>query len=167
MKDFSLAAARLNPRIRRVWKYVVFEHNDQPEQLLRAQELAIQAKVTEMRFVLTQSGPQSWDVTHESHIPRLDRKLNVVVDTVNSRIQVKQFTAALTDLSSAITSSDADRAAQSATFFVNMLNRLIRLFLIRTISHGECRPSSMRIGDLSDIRQLADRRLELVPRRCN
>jgi hypothetical protein len=125
MKDFSLAAARLNPRIRRVWKYVVFEHNDQPEQLLRAQELAIQAKVTEMRFVLTQSGPQSWDVTHESHIPRLDRKLNVVVDTVNSRIQVKQFTAALTDLSSAIASSDADRAAQSATFFVNMLNRLI------------------------------------------
>jgi hypothetical protein len=122
MKDFSLAAARLNPRIRRVWKYVVFEHNDQPEQLLKAQELAIQAKVTEMRFVLTQLGPLSWDVTHESHIPRLDPRLNVVVDSY--RIQVAQFAAALTELSSAIASSDADQAARSAIYFVNMLNRL-------------------------------------------
>src|SRR5262249_18872143 len=122
MKDFSLAAARLIPEIRRVWKYVVFEHNDQPEQLLRAQDLAIQAKVTEMRFVLTQLGPQSRDVTHESHIPRLDPRLNVVVD--NYRIPVAQLAAALTELSSAIASSDVDQAARSATYFVNMLKRL-------------------------------------------
>src|SRR5262249_44985516 len=112
MKEFSLAAARLNSRIRRVWKYVVFEHNDQPEQLLKAQELAIQAKVTEMRFVLTQLGPLSWDVTHESHIPRLDPKLNVVIE--NYRVQVTQLAAVLTELSSAIASSDADQASRSA-----------------------------------------------------
>jgi hypothetical protein len=124
MKDFSLAAARLNPTIRRVWKYVVFEHNDQPEQLLKAQELAIQAKITEMRFVLTQLGPLSWDVTDESHIPRLDPKLNVVVD--NYRVQYTQFAAVLTELSSAIASSDTNQAAQSATYFVTMLNRLFQ-----------------------------------------
>src|SRR5262249_16940563 len=122
MKDFSLAAARLNPEIRRIWKYVVFEHNDQPEQLLRAQELAIQAKVTEMRFVLTQLGPQSWAVTREAHMPRVDPRLNVVVDSY--RIPAAQLAATLTELSSAIASSDVDQAARSARYFVNMLKRL-------------------------------------------
>ena len=122
MTDFSLAAARQDPRIRRVWKYVVFEHNDREEQLLKAQELALEAKVTEMRFVLTELGPVSWDVTHPSRIPRLDARLNVVVN--NYRVQAAQFATALTQLSSAIASSDADRAAHSAGFFVNMLDRL-------------------------------------------
>ena len=135
MKDFSLAAARLNPRIRRVWKYVIFEHNDQPEQLLKAQELAIQAKVTEMHFVLTQLGPLSWDVTHESHIPRLDPRLNVVVNTITASKSVNSRRL-LTELSSAIASSDVDQAAQSATFFVNMLNRLFH--------YGSAHPPGVR-----------------------
>lgn len=121
MKAFSLAASSENPSIRRVWKYVVFEHNDLPAQLLRAQELALEAKVTELRFVLTQMGPLSWDVTDESHIPRLDPALNVVVD--NYRIQLVQFETALKDLKSAIAGSDVEKSVQSANFFVNMLNR--------------------------------------------
>lgn len=121
MKDFSQAAASENPAIRRVWKYVVFEHNDQPAQLLRAQELALEAKVTELRFVLTQMGPVSWDVTDESQVPRLDPALNVVVD--NYRIRLEQFETALHELATAIVASDVRQADQSAAFFVNMLNR--------------------------------------------
>ena len=36
MKDFSWAAAQDQHFINRVWKYVVFAHNDRPDQLLRA-----------------------------------------------------------------------------------------------------------------------------------
>jgi hypothetical protein len=124
MKDFSCAAARDNPSINRVWKYVVFAHNDRPDQLLRAQELALEAKVTELRFVLTQLGPLSSDVMHESHVPRLDPSLNVTFE--NYRVASSQVTAALDELRSAIATESADRTTHLAQFIVNMLHRLFR-----------------------------------------
>jgi hypothetical protein len=39
MRDFSVEAAAKAPHIRRVWKYVLFSHNDTDAQLLRAQQL--------------------------------------------------------------------------------------------------------------------------------
>jgi hypothetical protein len=124
MKDFSCAAARDKPSINRVWKYVVFAHNDRPDQLLRAQELALEAKVTELRFVLTQLGPLSSDVMHESHVPRLDPSLNVTFE--NYRVASSQLTAAVNELRSAIATESADRTTHSAQFIVNMLYRLFR-----------------------------------------
>ena len=124
MREFSLTAARERANIERVWKYVVFDHNDSPEALLRAQELALEAKITEMRFVRTQLGPMSSQVIEESDIPKLSPNLNVTF--VAYRIQEAQLRAAITDLSQALEQSQPRRAEVAALFFRNMLIRLFR-----------------------------------------
>jgi hypothetical protein len=124
MKEFSLAAHDANPAIRRVWKYVIFEHNDGAERLLRAQELALEARITEMRFIITQLGPMSSDILDESHVPRFDPALNVTV--VNYRVQYAQLSAAMADLRSSLRASDLARAGRTAEFVSHMMFRLFR-----------------------------------------
>jgi len=124
MRDFSLAAARERPKIDRVWKYVVFDHNDSTEALLHAQELALEAKITEMRFVRTQLGPMSSRIADESDIPRLSSGPKVTF--VAYRVQEAQLSAAISDLSRALEQSQPERAEVAALFFRNMLIRLFR-----------------------------------------
>lgn len=42
-----------------MWKYILFDCNNRPEQLLRAQEMALEAGVGELHFVNTQLGLKS------------------------------------------------------------------------------------------------------------
>jgi hypothetical protein len=74
--DFALAlrfmtdAAR-SRAVRVIWKYILFEHNSAPEQLLEAQRMADAIGVYELVFVFTRNGPRSTTITHPSEIPRL------------------------------------------------------------------------------------------------
>jgi hypothetical protein len=122
MHDFSVEAAAKAPHIRRVWKYVLFSHNDTDEQLLRAQQLALDAKITTLRFVVTQLGPASSRVFEGSDIPRLDPSLNIVVDSY--RIHLSQLTFSLQDLRTAIREDDLVAAQRWADFLAHSIYRL-------------------------------------------
>src|SRR5438876_7100482 len=59
-------------RIRVVWKYVIFEHNSSPETLLKAQQMALDAGVSELVFVITRNGPAPRHIRFPSDVPRLE-----------------------------------------------------------------------------------------------
>ncbi len=124
MRDFSLAAARERPEIRRVWKYVLFAHNDSPDALLRAQELALEAKVTELRFIRTQLGPMSSRIVDDADIPRTSAAIPIAFDAY--RVSEAQLEAAISDLARALDRGEIDRAQVAARFVRNMLVRLLR-----------------------------------------
>ncbi|WP_429930380.1 radical SAM protein [Agrobacterium vitis] len=127
MKQFSLHSDKVAPHINRVWKYVVFSHNDSNEQLLRAQQLAIEAKVTNLRFVITQLGPVSNRVKDGSEIPILDSSLNVTIDRY--RITTQQLNSGLDELKRAASNNDVEMAVHWAEYFAHSAFRLYRTTL--------------------------------------
>lgn len=72
LTDFVDAGASADRRIRIVWKYVIFEHNSSRETLLKAQQMALDAGVSELVFVLTRNGPAPRDICVPSDVPRLE-----------------------------------------------------------------------------------------------
>ncbi len=78
--DFMAAAAagRSAGRSAKViWKYVIFEHNDRPEQLLAAQEMGTEIGIDELVFVFTSLGPASNRVTRPGQVPVMEGNLRV------------------------------------------------------------------------------------------
>ena len=66
MKAFCHGVRDEGRDIRTIWKYILFDCNNSPEQLIRAQELAAEAGVQEILFVNTQLGrnrPVFWSCT--------------------------------------------------------------------------------------------------------
>src|SRR5258707_2155774 len=121
-KSFSTAVRSRQARTDTVWKYVLFRHNDSSEQLLRAQEMALEAQISELRFIITQLGPQSTRIVDEGDIPRASRKLNVKV--LNYKVDVKQLDEGIIKARSGIKANQLSQAAQSAAFVAAMMKRL-------------------------------------------
>lgn len=124
MRDFSRLAADEAPHIDRVWKYVVFSHNDSDDQLLRAQELALEAKVTKLRLVLTQLGPTSSRIMEREDVPVLDPSLHIVVD--NYKIRLEQLQSALEGLKTATWRLNLAEAKSWSEFMAYSVYRLFR-----------------------------------------
>jgi wyosine [tRNA(Phe)-imidazoG37] synthetase (radical SAM superfamily) len=122
MKSFSTAARARKARTDTVWKYVLFRHNDSPEQLLEAQAMARDAQVSQLRFVITQLGPMSTRIVDEDDIPRIKDKLNVKID--NYKVSVKQLDDGITVARNGIKSKQMPQATQSAAFVAAMMKRL-------------------------------------------
>ena len=122
MKEFSTAARARRLKTDTVWKYVLFRHNDSREQLLQAQEMAREAQVSQLRFVITQLGPMSTSIVDEDDIPRIKHKVNIKID--NYKVSVKQLDDGIATARSGIKSKQLPQAAQSAAFVAAMMKRL-------------------------------------------
>ena len=122
MKSFSRAVRARNAPVETVWKYVLFRHNDSPDQLLKAQELAFEAQVSELRFIITQLGPQSTRIVDEADIPRTKNGLNVQV--LNYKVNLSQLDEGIAAAQTSIKANNLPQAAQSASFVAAMLKRL-------------------------------------------
>ncbi|HXM78856.1 MAG TPA: hypothetical protein VOA00_06450, partial [Thermoanaerobaculia bacterium] len=70
--DLVRAGATAARRLRVVWKYVIFEHNSSPDLLRKAQQMALDAGVTELVFVLTRNGPAPRHIRFPSDVPRIE-----------------------------------------------------------------------------------------------
>jgi hypothetical protein len=123
MHDFSVAAAEHAPHVERVWKYVLFSHNDSDAHLLKAQALARAAKITTLRFVATQLGPASSRIQDACQIPRIDKPVAIVMESY--RIDNAQLTASLQALHAAIAEMDLDSARHWADFLCSGTTRLL------------------------------------------
>ena len=163
MKSFSTAVRARRVKTDTVWKYVLFRHNDSPEQLLKAQELAREAEISQLRFVITQLGPMSTRIVDEDDIPRIKGKINVVID--NYKVSVKQLDDGIATARSGIKSKQLPQAAQSAAFVAAMMKRLFaepqtvppRFAGYLTDLHelANIMPDSARTSILNDIQHLS------------
>ncbi|HSM15020.1 MAG TPA: hypothetical protein VLA66_13215, partial [Thermoanaerobaculia bacterium] len=72
LTDFARAAGEGARKFRVVWKYILFEHNSSPENLLAAQRMALDAGISELTFVFTRNGPASRTLCAPEDVPRLD-----------------------------------------------------------------------------------------------
>ena len=122
MTSFSRAARARRAKIHTVWKYVMFRHNDSPEQLLKAQAMALESQVSELRFMITQLGPLSTRIVDEEDIPLENNGVNVKVE--NYKVSVKQLEDGIMLARSGIESNQLQQAAQNASFVATMMRRL-------------------------------------------
>jgi wyosine [tRNA(Phe)-imidazoG37] synthetase (radical SAM superfamily) len=72
MAELACRARTSGARVKVVWRYTLFTHNDQGEQLLSAQEMARDAGIDELVFVFTRNGPGSKRVVRASQVPLLE-----------------------------------------------------------------------------------------------
>jgi molybdenum cofactor biosynthesis enzyme MoaA len=122
MKAFGNAVHEAGAKTSTVWKYVLFRHNDRPAQLLRAQELAKEARVSELRFIITQLGPASTAIVDEEAIPRAHNGVKILVQ--NYKVSAEQLSEGLEAVRENLRAHKAAQAAQAASFVAAMLHRL-------------------------------------------
>jgi hypothetical protein len=125
MKTFSTAARAQGKKIDTVWKYVLFRHNDSPEQLLKAQEMALESQITELRFIITQLGPSSTQIIDEEEIPRAKNGVNVQVQ--NYKVNIKQLRDGILAARDCLNSNRLPQAVQAVEFVAAMMKRLFSM----------------------------------------
>lgn len=59
MQKFCASANNKGRNIHKIWKYILFEHNDTPEHILSAVDIASKFGIDELSFVITTRGPKS------------------------------------------------------------------------------------------------------------
>src|SRR5262249_5707823 len=115
-------------------------------QLLRAQALAHEARVSELRFIITQLGPSSTRIVDESQIPRINAPVNVRID--NYKVRIEQLNEGL-KLSTRLLKQGNEKAATgSALFVTNMLTRNLRTARAIPVPYREVFDDLERIAGL-------------------
>lgn len=82
MKSFTETAMRNESNTRTVWRYILFEHNDSPDQLKEAFDLGSAAGVHELRFVFTHKGKWSNSITSEVQLKDCLRRRGVPLNKI-------------------------------------------------------------------------------------
>jgi hypothetical protein len=122
MTSFSKAVRARRAKTHSVWKYVLFRHNDSPDQLLKAQEMALESQVSELRFMITQLGPLSTRIIDAEGIPSANNGVNVTIE--NYKVSATQLDEGIALARSGIQADQPEQAAQSASFVAAMMKRL-------------------------------------------
>lgn len=73
MKNYTSACKNQHLPTKVMWKYILFDHNDSAKQLSKVMELAIQAHVDEVYFVITSKGPASEKIVNATEIKKIIR----------------------------------------------------------------------------------------------
>lgn len=121
MKSFCQGAANEGRHIKTIWKYILFDCNDSPEQLLRAQELAAEAGVQEIHFVNTQLGLKASKVFTLEQIPRLNNGVKVTISDYLSNFH--DILHGVDKARFALYQKDPDAAKAHLLFAMNMIRR--------------------------------------------
>lgn len=121
MKAFCHGAAREGRDIKTIWKYILFDSNDSPDQLVKAQELAAEAGVRELLFVNTQLGLRASGVYTLDQIPRAGN--GVAIRISNYLSSFHDTLHAVDKARYALWLGDAAAAGSHLLFATNMIRR--------------------------------------------
>lgn len=127
MSDFGRLSKERGRPVHTVWKYVLFEHNADPEQLVRAQHLAHEGRIDEIVFVFTRNGPRATRVERPEDVPRVgyeDLKISFryhepVLDDLRHR---------LADARAALATGEPEERARAAELAGSVEHNLERFF---------------------------------------
>jgi hypothetical protein len=122
MSDFTAAAKAAARPLMVTWQYIIFEHNDTDEQLLRAQELAREAGITRLYFVVTCLGPASKRIFEKSDIPILPG--GITVDVSSNKVAVVDLEHRIEALRMDLQRGSHERVAETTDYLVSMFERL-------------------------------------------
>lgn len=121
MSGFCRRAREIDKDIRTIWKYVLFAHNDSDEQLVRVQEMAADAGVREILFVITQLGPKSSRIQAEAQIPRLNN--GVAISVMNYLVDAESIWRGVELAQQSIGGEDYAGAQEQLEYGISMLRR--------------------------------------------
>jgi hypothetical protein len=121
MKAFCQGAAAEGRDIRTIWKYILFDCNNAPEQFVRAQELAVEAGVGTLLFVNTQLGLRSSRLYTPETIPRIDSGVEIRVSGYFSSFH--DTLHAVDKARHCLSRRDAAGGASHLLFAANMIRR--------------------------------------------
>ena len=77
MKAFCQGSLAEGRDVKTIWKYILFDCNDSPEQLLKAQTLAAEAGVQELLFVNSQLGLRASKIFNLEDIPNTNTGVTI------------------------------------------------------------------------------------------
>jgi len=175
MSDLARGSKRRGSPIKVIWKYVLFEHNSTPENLLDAQRLAREAEVDEVVFVFTRNGPRSTTVLHPGDVPVAAQ--GVPLSFRHHEPPIEELVTRLEELR---TELDAGRAgAQAQELASSVARNLVRFFPGRsalTPAHEELLEELLRLVPrlpwrkrtriVREVWKLLPPRLRWLPRRA-
>lgn len=121
MSAFCHGAAAEGREIKTVWKYILFDCNDRPEQLIRAQDLASEAGVQEIHFVNTQLGLKASTVHTLDQIPRAGAAVRLTMSNYLSSFH--DTLHGVDKARSALSHGDGTAAQAHLLFAANMIRR--------------------------------------------
>ena len=121
MRSFSQASIQEGKDINTIWKYILFDCNSAPEQLLRAQEMALESGVREILFVNTQLGVKLSKIHALEDIPQLDGNLRVNISNYLSNFH--DILHCVDMARHSISQGAAKEAGYQLLFASNMLRR--------------------------------------------
>lgn len=121
MKSFCQASTKEGRNIKTVWKYILFDCNSSPEQLVKAQHLAAAAGVQELMFVNTQLGLKLSKIFTLSQIPKVDNGVKIHVSDYLSNFHDIQHSIDKSRF--AMLQNDSVAACAHLEFATNMLRR--------------------------------------------
>jgi hypothetical protein len=87
MKSFTRSVRSSGSSVRMIWRYILFNHNDKPDQLRKAFEIASEFGVHELRFVFTHKGMWSTDLTSAEEL----RSCLIDLDVPSRSIHLDSF----------------------------------------------------------------------------
>ncbi len=122
MSDFTAAAKAAGRPLQVTWQYIVFEHNDTDAQLLRAQELARQAGISRLYFVITWLGPASKKIFETRDISILPG--GVPVDVSSNKVSVLDLEQGIESLNRDLGQGNHAQVIESLDYLIAMFERL-------------------------------------------
>lgn len=121
MKDFCQGATIEGRQIKTVWKYILFDCNNSPQQLIRAQEMAAEAGVQEIHFVNTQLGLKASTILSLEQIPKVDNGVKVSISDYLSNFHDTLHGVDMARF--ALSQEDSVAAGAHLLFATNMIRR--------------------------------------------
>jgi wyosine [tRNA(Phe)-imidazoG37] synthetase (radical SAM superfamily) len=121
MKKFSDCCEEKQIPVYRVWKYVVFDHNDSLSELINVQKMASEIKLQAVHYVFTMWGPRSCKIFSPDEIPHIDKKINVIHNFF--RYSSDSFEKMAAVFEEKLEQNDMDNANNSFRYVVNALYR--------------------------------------------
>lgn len=121
MMDFSLACEEQRFPIHRIWKYVIFDHNDSLSELENVQKMALEIKIPAVHFVFTMWGPRSCRLLSPEQIPYVNKSLTVTHG--HFQFTPEHLEKMATVFWDQISGGDIENANNSLRYLVNALNR--------------------------------------------
>lgn len=121
MKSFCQGAIEEGREIKTVWKYILFDCNNSPEQLVRAQEMAAEAGVQELLFVNTQLGLKASTILTLDQVPQVDNGVKISISNYLSNFH--DTLHGVDKARFALSLNDSVAAGSHLLFATNMIRR--------------------------------------------
>lgn len=121
MKNFSQYCEEKQIPVYRVWKYVVFDHNDSMPELIAIQKMASDIKLQVVHYVFTMWGPRSCKIFSPDEIPQIDKNIKVIHNFF--RYSSDNFENMAAVFEEKLNQNDIDNANNSFRYVINALYR--------------------------------------------